>query len=144
MEAIKLLPVSSVKLLAGTIENVSVTGKISGGSGSTIGGIVGTDDTGVIQNAYSAATVMGGDGAKNVGGVIGYFAGECGPECLGQLTSSFSVGPVSGGAGASVGGVIGENSGAQILNSYALGPCQRRQQFFRRRRGGHTICLLGK
>ncbi|MEI9931979.1 MAG: hypothetical protein WDM89_15935 [Rhizomicrobium sp.] len=104
------------------IENVSVTGTISGGSGSTIGGVVGTDMFGVIQNASSAATVTGGDGAKNVGGLVGYFAGECDAQCLGQLSSSFSVGPVSGGAGASVGGVIGENSGAQILNSYALGP----------------------
>ena len=104
----------------GTIDNVSFTGDISGGSGNYgmlpvgIGGLVGVS-VGTISNSYAAGTV---EGDSYVGGLVGY-------SYVGTISNSYATGDVTGNdndvtGNDNVGGLVGVSVGT-ISNSYATG-----------------------
>lgn len=95
------------------VQNVDVSGHVSGGPGSSVGGIAGYG--GFIFNSHSSATVVGnGDttpGANYAGGLAGKSAG---------IDDSFSSAKVSGGAGWYIGGLAGQID-TGVERSYATG-----------------------
>ena len=93
----------------GSIDNSSFTGSVNG-EGS-VGGLVGNNDHGRISNAHSTGSVTGS--AASNGGLVGYNDG-------GTITNTYSTSTVSGTD--SVGGLVGSNQNAgTISNSYASG-----------------------
>lgn len=103
--------VGVVGLNTGEIANVTVTGSIAG-SGGSVGGLVGYNQSGVSQSA-SSATVSG---ASETGGLVGF-----NDSVTGSITDSFATGLVAGTV-QNVGGLVGVNSdGAVITRSYASG-----------------------
>ena len=113
---------------AGTISNVSATGQVQGGSGSTAGGLVGqnlgtiagvtvpvlTQPCVVGQTCASVAVSVGSNGIG--GGLAGSNSGT--------ITNAFATGDVTGAAGTSgfttLGGLAGVNLGS-VSNSFASG-----------------------
>ena len=95
--------------LGGTLNNSYATGDVTGTGGFQIGGLVGLNSTGTIDNSYAAGTVTGG---YNVGGLVG--------SSYGAISNSHATGDVTG-TGNAVGGLVGNNYGAPISNSYASG-----------------------
>lgn len=112
----------------GTVANSEVQGAITGGSGANavaIGGLIGASGTvrtsggiaGLIRDSYTIVTVVGGDGAGGLGGLVG--------SNYSDISNSFTVGSVTGGNGSSgIGGLVGSSSGATmnfptISHSYA-------------------------
>jgi hypothetical protein len=83
----------------------SVTG---GGYASSIGGVAGTNDEGIIENSYSNGNVTG---INYIGGAIGYNYDSYIEQC-------YSNGLVTGQN--YVGGFLGRNSYGYIYNSYFL------------------------
>ena len=83
------------------LENISVEG-----TGGRIGGLVGTNDNGSLNDCYSTGAVSGTD--YYVGGLAGYNGGS--------VTTSYSMGTVNGDN--SVGGIVGSNYGS-ITTSYS-------------------------
>ena len=96
----------------GTIENIYVTGKVTGGSEfvNHIGGLVGVNEKGTIKNSYVTGKVTGGEG--QVGGLVG-------SNMLGKIENSYAKGDVEGGK--EVGGLVGTSLLGTIQNSYATG-----------------------
>jgi filamentous hemagglutinin family protein len=117
---------SSVGGLAGslysaTIINSYVTGSITAGNNSFVGGAVGSA-SGTISNSHSTANVIGGSGSA-VGGLVGAFNG-------GSIIQSYATGNVAdgaiGGGGIGVGGLVGQAdfgspTSSEILRSFATG-----------------------
>ena len=93
---------------AGTIQNSRATGNVTGGSGDDrVGGLVGQ---GKVKNSYAANFVNGGSGNDRVGGLVGLSFG---------INNSYATGSVNGGEGDDeVGGLAG--AGAAITNSYSI------------------------
>ena len=91
----------------GTVDNVDVTGDVTGGS--SVGGLVGSSN-GSINNSSVNGNVIGDD---YVGGLVGEFGGS--------ITNSNATGSVSGTT--NVGGLVGSTGGVatNITNSYATG-----------------------
>ena len=91
------------------IKNLGLKGgSISGGS--YVGGVVGYNLFGRVQNCYAADSVSG---ASSVGGVVG-----C--NYNGTVQNCYATGDVTGSG--MVGGVLGSNSdGGKMYNSYATG-----------------------
>ncbi len=88
--------------------NVSILGE------SNVGGLVGWHyESGRVINSYAGGDVRGAD---RVGGLIGINRGS--------ITNSYATGQVSGNS--DVGGLVGgnDNTGAVIINSYAIGKVQ--------------------
>ena len=100
----------------GIIENSYVTGMVYGeDGGDRIGALVGQQDGGTIENSYAAGDVNGEDGTDYLGGLVGRQNG-------GTITNSYATGAVNGGAaGDEVGGLLGYHFGGDITNSYAIG-----------------------
>ena len=124
----------------GTIENCSVSGRVSGYSA---GGVVGQQYSGSITGCSSSATVQG---TSQVGGVVGYtnygvtltacyatgdvtaennntagtfFAGGVVGSNGGNLTACYATGNVTGGTGSIyVGGVTGSNDSGTLTACY--------------------------
>ena len=124
----------------GTIENCSVSGRVSGYSA---GGVVGQQYSGSITLCNSSATVQG---TSQVGGVVGYtnygvtltacyatgnvtaennntagsfFAGGVVGSNGGNLTACYATGIVTGGTGSIyVGGVTGDNASGTLTACY--------------------------
>ncbi|MCT7517396.1 beta strand repeat-containing protein [Aliarcobacter cryaerophilus] len=94
----------------GTISNSYALGSVGGLGGSYVGGLVGWNYEGRIENSYASGTVTGG---SNVGGLVGDNGNN------GTISNSYATGKVDG-KGTSVGGLVGANTGA-ITNSYATG-----------------------
>jgi len=90
----------------GTIDNVSVSGEITGVD--WLGGLVGYSYDGTISNSCAAVKITG---EKKVGGLIGEFMGEMNDSC--------ATGEISGDR--NVGGLIGYAEEGQIQRSYASG-----------------------
>jgi carbon monoxide dehydrogenase subunit G len=90
----------------GTIDNVSVTGEISGVD--SVGGLVGYGYEGTIINSCASVAVTG---VNQVGGLVGEFMGE--------ITDSCATGEVNGTR--HVGGLIGFAEETEIQRSYASG-----------------------
>jgi hypothetical protein len=93
----------------GTIQNCDTTGSVS--SHRYSGGMVGWNFYGTISNCYTNGYVDGGDGSYAVGGLVGCSESSTISNCR-------SNGYVTGG---SVGGLVGEQIDGDINNCYAAG-----------------------
>ncbi len=91
----------------GTVSHSYATGSVSGYG--CVGGLVGSNDYGVISSSYAAVSVLGG--YKYLGGLAGCNNG-------GTIIASYATGSVSGDI--LVGGLVGDNSGS-VTASYATG-----------------------
>ena len=96
----------------GTIENCSVSGRVSGTN--CVGGVVGSQKAGSIIGCSSSAIVKG---TRYVGGVAG--------EKWGTMTACYATGNVTleinSPQDLSGGGVVGLNGGSTVLACYATG-----------------------
>src|SRR5262249_50401209 len=127
---------------AGTISNISATGIVQVGSGSTAGGLVG-QNLGSISNSFASVAVgspsvanlqAGGLVGNNSGAILlsvatgsvqagdGSIAGGLGASnsVSGTITSSQASGKVTAGAASVGGGLVGANAGT-ITDSTASG-----------------------
>ncbi|MFA5746321.1 MAG: BspA family leucine-rich repeat surface protein [archaeon] len=96
------------------IDNVHVTGIVSGGkSGVAIGGLIGAG-YGNISRSSSSCQVTGADW---IGGLIGTF--NNGPYLTSIISKSYATGDVNGIH--TVGGLVGYLTSGNIYNSYATG-----------------------
>ena len=100
----------------GNIENCSVSGSVSGSSGSDVGGVVGYQQVGSITGCSSSATVKG---TERAGGVVGVTNGGA------TLTACYATGDVTLVSNGSdtyyAGGVVGTNGGGILTACYAWG-----------------------
>jgi filamentous hemagglutinin family protein len=98
----------------GTVSGNEVVGGLVGYNGYT--DIV----TGNISNSYSTASVTGGDGSSSggiaIGGLIGYNSGIV----SNSFATGTVLGKPGGWSSYDVGGLVGQNNGT-IINSYATG-----------------------
>lgn len=90
-------------------DSYATTGAVSGSQ--NVGGLVGSS-YGAISNSYATKTVSGAD---YVGGLVGY-----NDNAGGNISTSYAAGNVTG-SGDFVGGLVGDNSGGVITDSYATG-----------------------
>ena len=89
------------------IVDLKVFGNITGKD--SVGGIIGMNEGGLIENLYFEGTVIG---EKNVGGLVGRNSGE------GTILSSSSSGSViAWEESEAIGGLVGSNVGNAIVNS---------------------------
>ncbi|MCL2013189.1 MAG: InlB B-repeat-containing protein [Cystobacterineae bacterium] len=96
-----------------TLENIRLT-EVSVNSYQNVGGLVGWNYRGTVQNSYATGSVNGRGG--HVGGLVGY-------NREGTVQNSYATGSVTGGGIAAysyVGGLVGSNTGT-VHNSYATG-----------------------
>ena len=91
----------------GAISQSHATGSVFGYN--CIGGLVGTNDSGLINSSYATASVSGS---------FMYLGGLAGCNNRGTIIASYATGPVSGDT--RVGGLVGENDG-WVTTSYATG-----------------------
>ena len=91
----------------GTVSHSYSTGSVSGYG--CVGGLVGSNDFGVITSSYATGSVLGG--RKYLGGLAGCNNG-------GTIIASYATGSVSGDT--EVGGLVGNNYGS-VIASYATG-----------------------
>jgi len=131
------------------LQDVSVTGSVSGGASGDVGGLVADDyneilkgysmaavssastvngvdvgglvgaEFGSIETSFATGNVSAGNGLGNLGGLVGETADG------GSVENSYAMGAASGGAGLIVGGLIGKNShaetGGPIIANYSIG-----------------------
>ncbi len=113
----------------GKITNCHTKGEIIGANGvALIGGLVGSNEEGLIANSYSTADVAVGNYVEPytpaVGGLVGRNVGS---RSYGVIVDCFATGNVNAGSGAFgneiyAGGIAGENnSKGRIENSFATG-----------------------
>lgn len=93
----------------GVVENVTVTGAVSGSY--NVGGIAGNVTKGTVQNCVNGAAVSG---TNNVGGVVGYLDDNS------TMQNCYNTAAVTG-TGSNVGGVTGAIGGAAVQNCYNTG-----------------------
>ena len=89
--------------------NADVSIMVASNAERDIGGLVGLNNGGTIENSYATGN-LNGDGRNNVGGLVGNNGGT--------IINSYATGNVSGGS--NVGGFIGINNRA-IEGNYATG-----------------------
>ncbi len=95
-----------------TITNCYNTGTVTG-SGSSVGGVAGSNTNATITNCYNTGSV---NGSSTVGGVVGIAS----PYGTNTITNCYNTGAVNGSS--SVGGVVGNaGSKATITNCYNTG-----------------------
>jgi filamentous hemagglutinin family protein len=100
----------------GTISNVHIlSGSVSSGSqtGVIAGGLVG-QNSGVIADSSTAATVSVGGAFSTVGGLVGQNVFNL---SLGSITSSFASGSVTVGDSSVAGGLAGTSNGTIVASS---------------------------
>ncbi len=103
----------------GKIDNVRVTGGIVKGTATNLGGLVGGQSAGTIENSYVTSDVSGVvlDSVMGVGDNVG---GLVGIQKTGSIKNSHATGNVRGTN--SVGGLVGNHQGdGNIENSHATG-----------------------
>ncbi len=108
---------SDVGALAGTnngkIEASFITGTVTGGTDSSVGGLVGySTSSGAIYESSATGTVTELSAGSYVGGLIG--------DNQGPLSGSSADEIVSGGSSSYIGGLVGYNE-STITSSYATG-----------------------
>jgi filamentous hemagglutinin family protein len=98
----------------GSIIDSSSINTVIGQNQSTVGGLVGLNDTaGSINGGFAISTVIGGNNA-DVGGLVGLNNGA--------VNGGFAAGDVSGGDSSAVGGLIGWNANlGNVVSGYAFG-----------------------
>ncbi len=94
-----------------SILNCYVTGTVSGGS--SVGGLVGYNQTSSVENCYSLCNINGSSKGSRVGGLIGYNFNNS------PVDNCYATGTVSGNN--EVGGLIGKNQTTTVSNCYATG-----------------------
>jgi hypothetical protein len=97
----------------GHIYSSYATGDVQGTQGGTVGGLVGTASSGTtISWSYAKGAAALPTYSGSVGGLIG--------SNMAILSQVYSIGPVSGGAGAFLGGLIGSDgaSAGSITSAY--------------------------
>ena len=92
----------------GTIENLHVSGSVSGSN--NVGGLVGFQDGGIIVDSFATNSVSGSD---SVGGLVG-------SQNSSSITDSYATGSVSG-SDNDTGGLVGSQNGGSLTDSYATG-----------------------
>ncbi len=92
----------------GSIWGVHATGSVSGGY--RVGGLVGENNPGSVEDSQAHVDVMANDG--RIGGLVGF-------NVSGSVSGSFATGDVT--AGWYVGGLVGRNLNGTIQRSYATG-----------------------
>ena len=103
------------------IRNVGLVNNLSdytGSSSSTVGGLVGSQNSGSITASYATGNADGGAGGfDRVGGLVGEQGGA------GSITGSYATGNADGGDGIqdAVGGLVGQQNSGSITGSYATG-----------------------
>jgi hypothetical protein len=103
----------------GIVANCFAEGSvISNKNAVSAGGLVGRNLDGTIENSFADVTVSSPNG-QAVGGLVGWMDGF--QDEFGIVRESYSLGAVTGGENALVGGVIGKNWGGVISDSYAAG-----------------------
>ena len=112
----------------GTVQNVYASGFVTLTSGSGIcgvGGLVGTNDGGVVQHAFTTTSVVG---AKAIAPRSGLAVNEIsagglvGINSQGSIYNAYTTGiTIGGGDSERVGGIVGFNTVAFIQNTYAIG-----------------------
>ena len=103
--------------VSGTVQNLSVSGSVSGNS--SVGGVVGSNSfDATVKNCYNTGKVSGSD---HVGGVVG--------EKSGNVENCYNTGNISGNR--DVGGVVGWNV-SSVTNCYNTGE---RYKLLQHRRG---------
>ena len=102
--------------LPGSASSVSNLGVVNASvSGvSYVGGLVGYDNGGIIDNSYTKGAVGAVPGGSYEGGLVGLLNS-------GTINNSYATGSVTGGTSSYVGGLVGSNKGGTINNSYATG-----------------------
>jgi uncharacterized repeat protein (TIGR02543 family) len=96
------------------IKNVGLlSGNVTGSQ--NVGGLVGLNNSGPIDNVYYSGTVNGtGGGYSGVGGLVGQEPG------FGIINNCYSAGAVTGtGGGYGIGGLVGLGGASTISNSYS-------------------------
>ena len=98
----------------GVVTNLGlVGGSVTASAGNTtVGGLVGFDNAGTIDNTYATGAVTVTGQANYVGGLVGY-------DNVGKIQNSYATGTVSASGGTNVGGLVGYNNGGTIENAYA-------------------------
>ncbi len=100
---------------SGSITTSYATGSVDGGDGAdNVGGLVGTN-SGSITNSYATGSVDGGNNSDSIGGLVGQ-------QNSGSITASYATGAVNGGDGPNdIGGLVGSQNNGSITGSYATG-----------------------
>ncbi len=103
-----------------TIERSYATGRVTRGISKWalgVGGLVGGNEGGLISNCYATGAVYGDGDLNWVGGLIGANSEPAGET----ISSLYSTGAVTGGSGAMIGGLLGDDqspSPPDFVNSY--------------------------
>ena len=94
---------------SGIIDNVAVSGKVSGGANT--GGIAGTN-SGTIKNVVFYGSVTGVEGVSSTGGIVGFASGS-----WATIKGAINYGNIS--KGTNVGGIVGYTEGSigELFNS---------------------------
>ena len=92
----------------GQIENVALEDVDISSNGSSVGGLVGTNDGSIVESYASGAV----SGEGQVGGLVG--------TSTGAITQSSAMVQVEG-SEADIGGLLGLNSGGDVTDSFAAG-----------------------
>ena len=90
-----------------SIKNLSVNGTIN--AWQFVGGIVGRNYQGIVENCYNSSAT---DGAQGIGGVVGY-------NQRGTIRNCYNIATISNGD--YTGGITGYNNNGTIMNSYNIG-----------------------
>jgi hypothetical protein len=110
-------------LCSGVLANVYVSGSISGGRDSNVGGVCGAVDSTnsfvIINNLHASGTVTG-NGDNGTGAAGGVFGSTQGGGAI-QVEAFSSSANVTGAKGWTVGGLIGQSEDTYIGDSYATG-----------------------
>ena len=112
--------------LLGTISNSYANGtiRITGNRDTSIGGGLVALNSGVIKNSYAIGHIVALNASAAIGGLVGWnLHTYSGPgmgdsEHSGLIMNSYAVGKIDGGRYA--GGLVGRNSDAVIIHSYAI------------------------
>ncbi len=94
----------------GVVKNLGVSGTIYATNGNCVGGIVGDNNTGIVESSYNTGGISSND--SSVGGVVGF-------NNYGTVKTSYNTGSVSGSN--SVGGIAGNNNSGTVESSYNTG-----------------------
>jgi hypothetical protein len=126
-----------------SVSDSSVSGRISGGANTIIGGICGTLTGGFIADSHASTAIVGHGIGGFAGGLVGHnvdghisvcyatgmvqtdrkwIAGGLIGHHQGQMEDSFASGAVTVGDGSFAGGLIGEYVGGVVFFDYANGP----------------------
>lgn len=107
---------------SGAIAGSYAMGTVSGASGSSaVGGLVGYNEFGTITNVYATGAVTAGSNSSEVGGLAGLAVGP-NSNGEGTIANAFANGSVTVGSNSTeIGGLVGLDSG-DISASYSTGP----------------------